>query len=154
MLAFLTYLGFLFGLKTIILMYAGPYFVINAWLVTITWLQHTDPHVPQLGEDEWEWLYGATMTIDRNYPWLIDILHHRIGTTHVLHHIFPEIAFYHAQEASEVVKKLLGPHYRYDPSTIGQAIWRSASECHYVESLSGVQYFKSFLKEKRGAKSA
>lgn len=29
------------------------------------------------------------MTIDRNYPWIVDHAQHRIGTTHVCHHIFP-----------------------------------------------------------------
>jgi len=31
----------------------------NAWLVLYTWLQHTDPSVPQYGEDEWTWVKGA-----------------------------------------------------------------------------------------------
>lgn len=107
-------------------MYVGPYFVINAWLVLITWLQHTDPTIPHLGEDEWEWLRGATLTIDRNYPWLIDQLHHRIGTTHVCHHIFHEIPHYHAAEATEAIKKILGKHYRCDSKTIWETMWKLA----------------------------
>ena len=39
--------------------YWGPYMWTNAWLVLYTWLQHTDPSVPQYGEDEWTWVKGA-----------------------------------------------------------------------------------------------
>jgi omega-6 fatty acid desaturase (delta-12 desaturase) len=92
----LIYLGWIYGLKQVALLYFGPYIVTFAWLVIITWLQHTEPSVPHYGDDEWTWLKGAVLTIDRNYPWIIDHLHHRIGTTHVLHHIFPEIPHYHA----------------------------------------------------------
>ena len=90
--------------------------------------------------------------MDRNYPKIIDILHHRIGTTHVLHHLFPEIPFYNAIEGTEAIKKVLGPHYRRDTNSIWSAIWKCASECHYVDSIEGVQYLKSFLKEKRAEK--
>lgn len=67
------------------------------------------------------------MTIDRNYPWIIDHLHHRIGTTHVLHHIFPEIPHYHAVEATQAIIPVLGDHYKYDPTPITKVIWRLAS---------------------------
>lgn len=92
----LVYLGWIYGFMKVGLLYVGPYIVTFAWLVIITWLQHTQPTVPHYGEDTWNWLKGAVLTIDRNYPWIIDNLHHRIGTTHVLHHIFPEIPHYHA----------------------------------------------------------
>ena len=62
----------------------------------MTWLQHTDTHVPHYGEDEWDWLRGAVTTVDRPYPWLIDELHHHLGTTHVCHHLFHTIPHYHA----------------------------------------------------------
>eukprot|EP00964_Phaeocystis_antarctica_P095512 scaffold61941_cov57-Phaeocystis_antarctica.AAC.1 len=43
---------------------------------------------------------GAFLTIDRPYPPLIDWLHHRIGTTHVAHHIDCTIPHYRAQEVT------------------------------------------------------
>jgi hypothetical protein len=61
--------------------------VTNAWLVLYTWLQHTAEDVPHFGEDQWTWEKGAFMTIDRPYGPVFDFLHHRIGSTHVAHHL-------------------------------------------------------------------
>jgi fatty acid desaturase len=41
--------------------YIGPYLVVNAWLVVITLLHHTDPDVPFYDETSWTWLNGKTL---------------------------------------------------------------------------------------------
>jgi fatty acid desaturase len=64
-----------------------PLQVCNAWLVLYTWMQHTAEDVPHFGEDQWTWEKGAFMTIDRPYGPVFDFLHHRIGSTHVAHHL-------------------------------------------------------------------
>merc|ERR1712003_431640 len=106
------------------LWYCGPYFFVNAWLVLYTWLQHTDPSVPQYGEGEWTWVRGALTTIDRPYG-IFDFFHHRIGSTHVAHHFFHEI-----------------PLYNDDPTPVWKVMWRIGHTCHYVESVEGIQYYK------------
>jgi omega-6 fatty acid desaturase (delta-12 desaturase) len=71
----------------VLALYVGPYLVVNAWLVTYTWLQHTSADVPHFEDPEWNWVLGAFQTIDRPYGRVVDRLHHHIGSTHVAHHL-------------------------------------------------------------------
>jgi len=132
------------GFLTVGLWYWGPYMWTNFWLVLYTWLQHTDPSVPQYGPDEWTWVRGALTTIDRPYG-IFDFFHHKIGSTHVVHHLFHEMPFYKADVATKAVKEYLEPMgvYNYDPTPWYWAAWRIAKTCHYVESTEGIQYYKS-----------
>ena len=57
----------------------GPYLVVNCWLVGYTWLQHTDVDVPHLSADEFTYMRGAFLTIDRPYGPIFDWFHHKIG---------------------------------------------------------------------------
>jgi omega-6 fatty acid desaturase (delta-12 desaturase) len=142
--AYLGYLCTTVGVLPVTLWYVGPYMVVNAWLVLYTWLQHTDPSVPQYGEGEWTWVKGALSTIDRDYG-IFDFFHHRIGSTHVVHHLFHEMPCYHALEATIAVKAFLEPKglYNYDPTPWYIAMWKIAKRCHYVEGTDGIQYYKS-----------
>jgi len=142
--AWLVYLGAKVGFVPVFLWYWNPYFTVNAWLVLYTWLQHTDPSVPQYGDGEWTWVKGALSTIDRPYG-IFDFFHHTIGSTHVVHHLFHEMPWYNAGIATEHVKAFLEPKglYNYDPTPWYKAMWRIARTCHYVESTEGIQYYKS-----------
>ena len=42
-----------YGHLPVILYYWGPYFVVNAWLVLYTWLQHTHPSIPHYDDENW-----------------------------------------------------------------------------------------------------
>jgi fatty acid desaturase len=138
-----------FGARPVAMLYVGPYLVVNGWLVLYTWLQHTSKEVPQYGEDEWTWIKGALSAVDRPYPWIIDELHHHIGSTHVCHHVFHELPHYHAVEATRALKRVLGKHYRYDATPILQALWNTARDCHYVDDVSGVQYYRSVFDDRQ-----
>lgn len=131
-----------YGVVPVCLWYGGPYLVTNAWLVLYTWLQHTHQDVPQLGAEDFSWLRGALCTIDRPYPWLVDHLHHHIGTTHVLHHVNHKVPHYHAVEATQGLEACLGDLYRYDDTPIVAALLRMAKECVFIEDVSGVQMYK------------
>jgi len=141
-LALITQLSMEFGFLTVTLWYWGPYIWCNFWLVLYTWLQHSDPSVPQYGADEWTWVRGALSTIDRPYG-IFDFFHHKIGSTHVAHHLFHEMPFYKADVATAALKEYLGPLYNYDPAPWYLAAWRIAKRCHYVEDTQGIQYYKS-----------
>lgn len=131
-----------FGGSTSAFWYLGPYLVVNAWLVGYTWLQHTHPDVPHYGSDDFSRLRGALCTIDRPYPWLVDHLHHHIGTTHVAHHIDYKVPHYRAQAFTRALRPVLGEHYLFDATPISKALWTIARECHYVEGVEGTQYYK------------
>ena len=122
--------------------YLGPYLVVNCWLVLYTWLQHTHPDVPHYGTSDFTFLKGALSTIDRPYPYIIDELHHHIGTTHVLHHMNYSIPHYRAPLYTKEIKKVLGDFYLYDPMPIHKALFRSAKECIFVESVEGTQFYR------------
>ena len=47
------------SLSVIIKYYFIPYLWVNFWLVTITFLQHTDEKVPRYRQQAWTWLRGA-----------------------------------------------------------------------------------------------
>jgi len=140
----LGYLSYEYGLLPVTLWYGAPYMFTNAWLVLYTWLQHNDPSVPQYGSEEWTWVKGALSTIDRPYG-IFDFFHHYIGSTHVAHHLFHEMPFYRAREATAALKAYLEPMglYNYDPTPWWRAMWKIAKTCHYVEDTKGIQYYKS-----------
>jgi len=118
-----------FGPMAVLLLYVAPYLVVNAWLVGYTWLQHTDVDVPHYCEREWTWLLGAFQTVDRPYGRVIDLLHHRIGSTHVAHHIDHRIPHYRAAAATDAIRSAFGEWYRFDPTPIPVALWRVGREC-------------------------
>lgn len=146
-----------YGILSVSLWYLGPLMWNQAWLVLYTWLQHNDPTVPQYGPDEWTWVRGALSTIDRPYG-IFDFFHHKIGSTHVAHHLFHEMPFYKADVATAAIKAYLEPMglYNYDPTPWYMAMWRIAKRCHYIEGLDGIQYYKSLedipLSKKGGIK--
>ncbi|CAB9501727.1 Delta(12) acyl-lipid conjugase (11E,13E-forming) [Seminavis robusta] len=148
-LSILAYCSYLFGVRAVWFWYGGPYLLINATLVTFTWLQHTDPTVPHFDADNWNWIKGALAgTIDRPlHPPMGVSLSHHIVTTHVCHHLFHEIPHYHAVEATAHIRAYLEPKglYNYDPTPMASALWKVASTCHFVDSLTdGVQYYRNF----------
>merc|ERR1712003_253060 len=52
---------------TVAAVYGGPYLILNAWLGVVTLLHHTDVDVPHLEGEEWSFIRGAFLTIDRPY---------------------------------------------------------------------------------------
>jgi len=147
MVGLLSYCSWVYSFRAVWMWYFGPYMLINAFLVTVTWLQHTDPTVPQFDTEHWSWIKGAIAgTIDRPTHAWVNYCSHNICTTHVVHHLFHEIPHYHAVEATAAVRAYLEPQglYNYDPTPILKALWRVCKKCHYVESLdSGIQYYQS-----------
>ncbi|KAL6753156.1 microsomal delta-12 fatty acid desaturase [Haematococcus lacustris] len=130
----LTGLGLLwktFGFMWLLKMYIIPYLVVNHWLVMITFLQHTHPSLPHYDDKEWDWLRGALATVDRSYGVLDHVFHH-IADTHVCHHLFSYMPHYHAQEATEAMKKVLGPYYAQDKRNVFQALWQDLAACPFV----------------------
>ena len=137
------------GFLWVVCVYGVPLMVVNALLVLITFLQHTHPAVPHYDSSEWDWLRGALATVDRDYGILNKVLHN-ITDTHVAHHLFSTMPHYHAMEATNAIKPILGDYYHFDATPIYKAMWREARECMYVESDekskdSGVYWYNNIL---------
>lgn len=68
---------------------------------------------------------------------------HGIVETHVLHHFVSTIPFYHADEASEAIKPIMGIHYRADCEDglwgFLRAMWTNSRTCQWVEPSTGAQ---------------
>jgi len=111
--------------------------------VAITFLQHTDPSLPHYTPEAWSFTRGAAATIDREFGFIGRTLMHGIVETHVLHHYVSTIPFYHADEASEAIKPIMGRHYRSDTEggAVGflKSMWKSARWCQWVESSEGAE---------------
>ncbi|EAQ88866.1 hypothetical protein CHGG_05485 [Chaetomium globosum CBS 148.51] len=122
------------GWKMVFLMYGVPYFWVHHWLVAITYLHHTHPDVHHFEADSWTFVKGALATVDRDFGFVGRHLFHGIIDTHVIHHLFPRIPFYKAEEATEAIKPLLGDLYhREERSFMGQ-LWSTFTQCKYVEA--------------------
>ncbi|EGR34116.1 hypothetical protein IMG5_023400 [Ichthyophthirius multifiliis] len=143
---FVIYLLYLWAKATcfmqVLFIYLIPYVVVNGWISIITFLQHNDEDVPHFDNRTWSWLKGAMCTIDRNYPEYINALHHNIGNTHVLHHVFHELPHYHAREANVYFKQIVGSAYIQDKKTIWQAILSNSKLICVKEKEEGVYYYK------------
>lgn len=131
------------GALRVATLYGGPLMVVNAWLVLITWLQHTEVDVPHMDAENWNFIKGALHTVDRPYGKVLDFLHHRIGSTHVAHHVDCTIPHYHALEATNAIKAAFPEHYLYDPTPLPQATWRLATQCAGVEKRGNMHVFVS-----------
>ena len=92
--------------------YLLPQMVANFYLCAITFMQHTHPDVPHFNEDEWTWLRGALSTIDRSMGSFADYKTHYIVPSHVVHHIFSDMPYYGAMDATPYVKAHLGKYYK------------------------------------------
>jgi len=145
-----------FGFLCMMRVYGVPYLIVNFWLVLITELQHSDIKLPHYSGNEWNYLRGALATVDRDYGILNCVFHH-IGDTHVCHHLFSHLPHYHAQEATEHIKRKLGDFYVRDDTPIAVALWRSFLDCQYVDScvdssgkpVDAVLWYKSWYRSKQ-----
>ncbi|KAB2006775.1 hypothetical protein ERO13_D11G331500v2 [Gossypium hirsutum] len=129
------------GLAWVICVYGVPLLIVNAFLVMITYLQHTHPALPHYDSSEWDWLRGALATVDRDYG-ILNKVFHNITDTHIAHHLFSTMPHYHAMEATKAIKPILGEYYSFDGTPVYKAIFREAKECIYVEPDEGEQSSK------------
>ncbi|KAJ6635255.1 Omega-6 fatty acid desaturase, endoplasmic reticulum isozyme 2 [Pseudolycoriella hygida] len=131
-----------YGFFRVLKLYLAPYIIVNVLIVLFTCIQHTDTYIPYYREGEWSWRRGSLCTVDRTLgSWLDSVFHHIIDT-HVCHHIFPRIPFYHCQEATEAIKPILGEYYLRDTTPIFQAIWRRFTHCKFVPDEGKVVFYQ------------
>ncbi|ORY65516.1 fatty acid desaturase-domain-containing protein [Pseudomassariella vexata] len=122
----LYFLGQLYGSSKLAWTYVMP-------TVMITYLHHTSPKLPKYSPGSWTYLRGALATVDRDPGFLLRHSFHHIIDLHVTHHLFPRIPHYHAQEATEAIRPLLGDHYHVDKGSYWRALWVAFTQCQWVE---------------------
>jgi omega-6 fatty acid desaturase / acyl-lipid omega-6 desaturase (Delta-12 desaturase) len=86
---------------------------------------------------------GALCTVDRSFGPILDHTFHHISDTHVCHHLFSKMPFYHAQEATECIRKVLGPYYMKDETPLIRALYRSYSACQFIEDDGDIVFYKN-----------
>ncbi|KAI0559943.1 delta12 fatty acid desaturase [Gracilaria domingensis] len=146
--AALFYSMYRFGAITVLKYYFIPYMIVNMWLVLITYLQHSDPAIPHYTPKAFSFVRGALCSVDRDYG-IYNILHHHIGDTHVVHHLFSQMPFYHAKEATDAVKQVLGEYYYKDTTSVFQAVRRSWAYCKFIDSSDGdIMFYRNYKMEK------
>ena len=118
-----------FSLLRVLCVYGLPYLVINMWLTTYTWLQHTNAEIPHFDNETWSWSKGALQTVDRPYGPILNLLHHGIGSTHVCHHVNSSIPHYNAWQGTKLLRQRFPELVRYDSTPIHKALWRIATRC-------------------------
>ncbi|KAK9055454.1 hypothetical protein SSX86_026537 [Deinandra increscens subsp. villosa] len=120
------------GFAWVFCVYGGALMVMNAFLVTITYLHHTHPSLPHYDDSEWNWMKGAFATVDRDYG-VLNKVFHNITDTHVLHHLFSYIPHYHAMEATKAIRPIMGEFYQSDKTSFMVALWRESKNCLFIE---------------------
>ncbi|KAJ5775721.1 fatty acid desaturase [Penicillium nucicola] len=138
------------GLGNTILLYFIPYLWVNSWIVAITYLHHTHPSIPHYAGQNWTFLKGALGTVDRSFGFIGRHFFHEIIDYHVIHHMFPKIPFYKAEEATIAIRPLLGPSYQENKKeSFVLSLFKTFQKCKYVsdgavspdEKGSGVFYW-------------
>ncbi|KAL0958240.1 hypothetical protein HGRIS_000396 [Hohenbuehelia grisea] len=124
--------------------YLVPYLLTNHWIVMFTYLHHSDPTIPHYRKDAWTFLRGAAATVDRPLlGWMGRFFLHNISHDHVAHHFFSNAPFYNGPKITERVKKVLGEDYNYDSTPTWYALWRSFTECLFVEEDESVVFYRN-----------
>lgn len=140
----LTYWGIQRGFMEVLYMYILPYLWVNHWLVSITFLQHTDPLLPHYSANSWSFARGALCTIDRQFLGPIGAyVLHGICETHVAHHISSKIPHYSAWEATEAIKNFVGPYYMKSDENFLVSLFKNYRSCRWIEDNEDIVFYKN-----------
>ncbi|KAF8324722.1 fatty acid conjugase [Cantharellus anzutake] len=132
------------SISTFVKYYFIPYLFTNHWIVMFTFLHHTDPTMPHFRKDTWTFLRGAVTTVDRPLlGWMGRFFLHNISHDHVAHHFFSGIPFWNGPELSEHVRKAMGSDYNGDSTNTFRALYRSFTQCEFVEDDGDIIMWKN-----------
>ncbi|KAL1748785.1 fatty acid desaturase-domain-containing protein [Schizophyllum fasciatum] len=128
--------------------YLIPYIVSHSFM--FTYLHHSDPTIPHYRKEEWSFLRGAAATVDRPLlGWMGRFFLHNISHDHVAHHFFIQAPFYNGPEITKAVKSVLKDDYNYDSTPSFYALYRSFTQCQFVENEGGIVFYKNRAGEAR-----
>ncbi|KXN84107.1 Delta(12) fatty acid desaturase, partial [Leucoagaricus sp. SymC.cos] len=120
--------------------YLIPYFVSP---VMFTFLHHSDPTIPHYRKNAWTFLKGAAATVDRPLlGWAGRFFFHNISHDHVAHHFFLSAPFFNGPQITRILKSVLDENYNYDSTPSFYALWRSFTQCLFVEEEGDIIFYK------------
>ncbi|TBU21753.1 fatty acid desaturase-domain-containing protein [Dichomitus squalens] len=132
------------GFHSVWSLYFVPWLWAHNWIVMFTYLQHSDPTVPYYREKSWTFVRGALATVDRPvFGWIGEFFWNGINHYHVAHHFFVTVPFYNLAEVTEAIKPVLGDYYCYDSTPTLYALWRSFTQCTFIEDDGDILFFKN-----------
>ncbi|KIY43773.1 hypothetical protein FISHEDRAFT_52616 [Fistulina hepatica ATCC 64428] len=141
------YILYSFGLSRVGWYYLIPYLLTNHWcasLMMFTYMHHSDPTIPHYRSKEWSFLRGAVATVDRPLlGWMGRFFFHNISHDHVAHHFFLRAPFYNGPKITAIIKKVLKDDYNYDPTPSFYALYRSFTQCVFVEEEGDIVFYKN-----------
>ncbi|KAJ3559623.1 hypothetical protein NM688_g226 [Phlebia brevispora] len=132
------------GAQRVFMYYGVPWLCLSHWIVAVTFLQHTDPEVPYYRAGGWAFTRGAVSTVDRDFlGWMGQFFLHNVAHFHVVHHFFPKMPFYHGEEATVYIRKVLGEHYRSSTKPVFSALWDNFNNCQFVDDTGDVVFYRN-----------
>ncbi|KAH8108807.1 fatty acid desaturase-domain-containing protein [Phellopilus nigrolimitatus] len=133
-----------FGFWSVAKYYGIPWLCVTHWFIMITYLHHTSANLPHYREGKWNFQRGAAATVDRDFlGWQGRFLLHDVAHFHVVHHFFPQMPFYHGEEATGYLRRFIGEHYHQSDEPVFNALWRTYNECQFVEDEGDVLFYKN-----------
>jgi len=134
-----------FGSLNVLFYYGIPYLINNHWLITVTLLQHIEFGANKYTASEWTWVRGAFGTIDRDYGIFLNYAHHHIADSHVIHHLFSKMPFYHAVRATKILKesRVFGQYYHDSAESWYGALWDVVGTGRWVKESEHLLTFKN-----------
>ncbi|PPQ98728.1 hypothetical protein CVT24_003436 [Panaeolus cyanescens] len=137
------YYSTIYGWASVFKYYLIPWLGVNHWIMVIVFLQHTDPRIPHYRSEAWNYTRGAACTIDRPLlGWLGRKFFHDVAHFHVAHHLFPRMPFYHTEEATKIIKEVLGDAYLEHEEWWIPNLWNCFKTCVFVEDEGQILFYK------------
>ncbi|KAI5118825.1 hypothetical protein M0805_009403 [Coniferiporia weirii] len=134
----------IYGFWSVVKYYGIPWLCVTHWFIMITYLHHTSAELPHYREGKWNFQRGAAATVDRDFlGWQGRFLLHDVAHYHVIHHFFPQMPFYHGEEATGYLQRFIGEHYRQSNEPVFKALWKTYNECQFVEDEGDVLFYKN-----------
>ncbi|CAK5282171.1 unnamed protein product [Mycena citricolor] len=136
--------GMQVGATNLFKQYIIPYLFCHHWVVLMTYLQHSDPTLPHYRKGQWTFLRGCLATVDRPLLGFIGrFCLHNVSHDHVGHHLFTSIPYYNQPEVTKRIKAVLGEHYNEDGTNTFYALYRSFTNCRYIEDEGDVVMYSN-----------
>ena len=117
----------------VVKLYLIPFIIINYFIGITVYIQHINPEIPWLREEQWTPYHGQLKgTTNYKLPGFVNFFIHNIFI-HAPHHIQPAIPFYNLPEALDELRKEYGEDL-YENRSFLKDLIRSFSACKLYDA--------------------